>query len=224
MNKFITLLYMLFIGLSLYSQHTFFNVYKEDEIESEKYDAIYRSGGYHIIKKDSLYGFLDSLGNLKQKPIFERVDLFFKNKISVKYNSKWVSWSEEGINYDDQDLYFYNPEVYPAYDNLCINEHVKTTWFKSCSRRRMLSDWYAHIDYPKEVREKNIQGKVWVRFVINENGQVEDVELIRGIGEECDDEVLDAVNFISDWVRPGSTISGINIKTVMTEAISFSIE
>lgn len=202
----------------------YYLINQQDETLSEKYDTLYRSGGFYIIKSNGLFGFLDSIGNLKQEPIFEKVDYFFRDKISVKYNSKWISWSEAGIDYHDVDLYFHHPEIWPAYDESCIDESERVNWFDSCSRRRMLSEWNAHVHYPQEALEQNMEGKVWVQFIINQRGQVEDIELIRGIGAPCDNEVLEALSQIDNWIRPGSTSSGRYVKTIRTEYISFRIE
>ena len=42
--------------------------------------------------------------------------------------------------------------------------------------------------YPKRAVENNVEGDVYVRFNINDNGAVEDVKVEKGIGYGCDEE------------------------------------
>lgn len=49
------------------------------------------------------------------------------------------------------------------------------------------------IVYPKQARDANIEGRVLVQFIINEKGEVENPEVIRGIGGGCDEEALRVV-------------------------------
>ncbi|MGD8427239.1 MAG: M56 family metallopeptidase [Balneolaceae bacterium] len=46
------------------------------------------------------------------------------------------------------------------------------------------------INYPKEAKENNVEGRVIVQFIVNEQGGVEDPQIIRGIGSGCDKEAL----------------------------------
>lgn len=49
------------------------------------------------------------------------------------------------------------------------------------------------INYPDMARKAGIEGKVIIQFIVNEQGQVEDPRVIRGIGGGCDDEALRVV-------------------------------
>lgn len=46
------------------------------------------------------------------------------------------------------------------------------------------------IKYPEMARKANIQGRVYVQFIVNENGEVENPVILRGIGGGCDEEAL----------------------------------
>lgn len=46
------------------------------------------------------------------------------------------------------------------------------------------------IQYPELAQKANIQGRVYVQFIINEQGKVEDPVVLRGIGGGCDEEAL----------------------------------
>ena len=49
------------------------------------------------------------------------------------------------------------------------------------------------IQYPEMARRAGIEGRVYVQFIVNENGDVEAPRIIRGIGGGADEEALRAV-------------------------------
>ena len=59
-----------------------------------------------------------------------------------------------------------------------------------------------NIRYPKEAHEKNIQGRVIVRFIVNEDGQVSDAKVARSVDPLLDAEALRVVNSMPKWT-PG---------------------
>ncbi len=59
-----------------------------------------------------------------------------------------------------------------------------------------------HIKYPKEAINKNIEGKVFIKFVVSETGQVENAIIMRGIGGGCEEEALRVVEEMPVW-QPG---------------------
>lgn len=49
------------------------------------------------------------------------------------------------------------------------------------------------IEYPEEALKKGIEGRVFVQFIVNKNGNVSDAKVIRGIGGGADEEALRVV-------------------------------
>lgn len=49
------------------------------------------------------------------------------------------------------------------------------------------------VKYPAEAKKKGIEGKVFVKALVNENGSVDYVKLVKGIGHGCDDTAIKAV-------------------------------
>ncbi|MEX0721219.1 MAG: energy transducer TonB [Balneolaceae bacterium] len=49
------------------------------------------------------------------------------------------------------------------------------------------------VKYPEMARRAGIEGRVTVQFIVNENGEVENAQVVRGIGGGCDEEALKAV-------------------------------
>lgn len=64
-----------------------------------------------------------------------------------------------------------------------------------------LAGLQAGIKYPERARRAGIEGRVIVQFIVNEDGTVENLRVIRGIGGGCDEEALKAVSQAK--FRPG---------------------
>ncbi|RLD59293.1 MAG: energy transducer TonB [Bacteroidetes bacterium] len=60
----------------------------------------------------------------------------------------------------------------------------------------------SNIKYPTLARESGIQGRVFVTFVVETNGQVTDVKILRGIGGGCDEEAMRVIKNMPKW-NPG---------------------
>ena len=58
------------------------------------------------------------------------------------------------------------------------------------------------IKYPQIARETGIQGRVFVGFVIEPDGSVSNVKVLRGIGGGCDEEAMRVVKSMPKW-KPG---------------------
>ncbi|MFU8842948.1 MAG: energy transducer TonB [Bacteroidales bacterium] len=67
------------------------------------------------------------------------------------------------------------------------------------ARIKYLND---NIIYPQMARESGIQGRVFVTFVVERDGSVTDVQVLRGIGGGCDEEALRVIRNMPKWV-PG---------------------
>jgi protein TonB len=56
-----------------------------------------------------------------------------------------------------------------------------------------LGELQRKVKYPEMARRAGIEGRVTVQFIVNENGQVENPRVIRGIGGGCNEAALEAV-------------------------------
>lgn len=56
-----------------------------------------------------------------------------------------------------------------------------------------LEELQKNIKYPEDALEKGIEGRVFVQFIVNKDGNVSDAKVIRGIGGGADEEALRVV-------------------------------
>lgn len=78
-----------------------------------------------------------------------------------------------------------------------------------------------HVVYPEIAKENDIQGTVYVKFVINEKGKVTNVGLLRGVDPLLDKEAIKVIESLPDW-KPGKQ-SGKNVKVSMQVPIKFQL-
>ena len=83
-----------------------------------------------------------------------------------------------------------------------------------------LQSVYSKIKYPAEAQKAGVQGKVYLLVYINENGGVDDVKVLRGIGAGCDEAAVDAVK--STQFNPGKD-NGVAVKVKLSLAITFKL-
>ena len=60
----------------------------------------------------------------------------------------------------------------------------------------------SNVHYPKKARKKNIQGTVYISFIVEKDGKVSTVRVLRGIGGGCDEEAVRVVSSMPAW-KPG---------------------
>lgn len=73
--------------------------------------------------------------------------------------------------------------------------------------RQMIAD---NLQYPKEAADKGIEGNVFLQFNIDENGELTDLKIIRGVNPYLDREAYRVVSLSETW-KPG-TYHGKNVK------------
>jgi TonB family protein len=78
-----------------------------------------------------------------------------------------------------------------------------------------------NISYPREELEKNIQGKVYLSFVVNSDGTISEIKVERGTGSNLDQEAIRVLSIMPNWI-PGE-YGGKKIRQRMRLPINFSL-
>jgi alpha-2-macroglobulin-like protein len=77
------------------------------------------------------------------------------------------------------------------------------------------------IRYPQEALENEIQGRVFISFIVNENGSISDARVVRGTYPILDNEALKVINNMPRW-RPCRQ-NGKPVKVSMTLPVYFRL-
>ena len=78
-----------------------------------------------------------------------------------------------------------------------------------------------NVDYPVLAQENDIQGTVFIRFIVTKSGSVKDVQIIRGYHELLDEEALRVVKTLPNF-KPGSQ-RGKAVSVWYTVPITFEL-
>lgn len=98
----------------------------------------------------------------------------------------------------------------------------KRAQFFHSDERHFLSAWvYKYLKYPQEAIDEGIQGKVTVTFVVEKNGKVSNVAIVKGVDPLLDEEVLRVVSASPDWIA--AKIKGKAVRTRITLPVEFRL-
>jgi len=80
----------------------------------------------------------------------------------------------------------------------------------------------SHITYPKEAIEKRIEGNVMVEFIVEKDGAISNIKVIKSVSAELDQEAIRVVKMMPNW-KPGKH-NGELVRCFYTIPIKFSLE
>ncbi|WP_316828055.1 TonB family protein [Pedobacter miscanthi] len=78
-----------------------------------------------------------------------------------------------------------------------------------------------NLRYPSRAQEENATGKVFISFVVEKDGSITDVSVIKGIGFGCDEEAMKVIKKSPLW-KPGKN-KGVPVRVRYNMAINFQI-
>ena len=108
-----------------------------------------------------------------------------------------------------------NPEVSTIYIEEELPEYPGGS-------REMIKFIQTNVHYPDSARDQEIQGKVYVTFVVDTTGNVIDVSIIRGVHPLLDKEALRVVKAMPKW-KP-ATQKGKPVKVKQNLPINFKLD
>ena len=80
----------------------------------------------------------------------------------------------------------------------------------------------SNLVYPKAARENGIQGKVFIEFIVEKNGQIDSIRVIRSVSPELDAEAVRVISMMPKW-KPGKQ-KGENVRARFRLPINFQLE
>jgi len=225
MKKIIVSLF-LFSVFGSFSQTKIFIDVQGKELKSEK-NAV----SYKIISPDSLLAvdaFCERIYDLSGKLISE--SHYTKNKYGKMLNGKSKVWYDNGqlkseidyqySNYNGQVITYWKNGQVKRKDIYLENEFYKGVCYDSTGNtvkhypfevmpqfpdgeQALLRYISSNVRYPVEAMKNGNQGKVVVKFTVNTDGSISDIEVIRSIDPLLDAEACRVVRSMPDW-KPGT--------------------
>ena len=78
-----------------------------------------------------------------------------------------------------------------------------------------------NLQYPAEALEKNIQGTVYISFIVEPDGAISNISIKRDIGYGCGAEAMRVVKSMPKW-KPGKQ-KGKTVRTQLMLPVSFKL-
>lgn len=85
-----------------------------------------------------------------------------------------------------------------------------------------LNQFSSAVNYPSEALKKRVEGRVDVQFVVNKDGSLSDVTVVKGIGAGCDEEVIKAIRNAASF-KPGQQ-NGKPVRVRMILPVTFKLD
>jgi protein TonB len=109
---------------------------------------------------------------------------------------------------EENEQIFISVEEMPTFDGEGINA------FRNYIQRNLI--------YPEIARENGIEGTIYTRFIVNKNGQVEEISILRGVDPALDEAVVQAIKNSPKW-QPGRQ-RGKAVNVSFTMPVIFSLD
>lgn len=113
----------------------------------------------------------------------------------------------------------------PSYDDVVsyYDCDQRPTFLNSADPAQFLEKWvYQYLKYPEEALRNGVQGRVTVEFIVDKDGKVTDVRVVKGVSDELDAEAVKVVSASPKW-KPGR-VNGNKVRTMVSIPVEFRLE
>ena len=139
-----------------------------------------------------IYSFVLALANQSEAPLFRQIPTREKN-----------TTRDDIVSYNECD----QPPMF----------------LNSTDPAKFLKEWvYQYLKYPEAAMRNGVQGRVMVDFIIEKDGSVTDVKVLKGVSDELDAEAVKVVAASPKW-KPGR-VNGNKVRTSMSIPVEFRLE
>lgn len=155
---------------------------------------------YNYVKnvKEGPFIKYDSLGNVDNEGVYKADTIFYQTKTKVKST---------------------DTELMPRFPASCPGKSIAE--LDECAKYAMLEYIYKKLRYPVQARVYGVQGQAIVQFVVDVDGNIIDINVIRGVCKSIKDEVIRLVKSFPKF-HPGIQ-NGKPVKVLYTLPIKFKL-
>uniref|UniRef100_UPI0032180B27 energy transducer TonB n=1 Tax=uncultured Draconibacterium sp. TaxID=1573823 RepID=UPI0032180B27 len=191
------------------------------EWKTQKVEEVKYFGSNDFVNED--YIFIPSTPAEKEelpKPMVkvQRFDIV-DNTSMVDENIEVVSSEPEDFIDIDFTNQIFQPLEEDKPDEVFVSAEVMPEF--PGGKRALINYLSRNVKYPVIAQENGIEGKVYVSFVVDENGNIYNVSLLRGVDPSLNNEALRVVKGMPDW-KPGRQ-AGKAVKVRYSVPIYFNL-
>jgi periplasmic protein TonB len=88
----------------------------------------------------------------------------------------------------------------------------------------MLNFLVRNLKYPASAVDNGIQGKVFLRFVVEKDGSLTNIEVIRSLEKDCDNEAIRVVKLMPKWIPADHHGKKVRVRFVLPITFKLSEE
>lgn len=211
--------------------HYFFN----NKSNNNEWDIVFKpantegKGGGNIVIPISKLGLSFSYNITANGSIYIKID-------NVKMKEEKITWQTNPDGVILEDLFFqlqsdslkydelvnWNPNEESVYNE--VNEIDKVDEKPSFpgGESAMQSYLNSNVNYPVVAQENGVQGRVIVESIIEKDGSMSDVKVIRSVDPSLDREALRVVKAMPKWTP--AKLKGIPVRTKCTTPVVFRLQ
>lgn len=99
----------------------------------------------------------------------------------------------------------------------------RPTFLNSADPAQFLQKWvYQYLKYPDSAVRNGIQGRVTVEFIVEKDGKVTNVRVVKGVSDELDAEAIKVVSASPKW--KAGKVNGNKVRTSISIPVEFKLE
>ena len=98
-----------------------------------------------------------------------------------------ISYAQEAVEKGDGIPVSF-VETLPAWKGCPSGTEVAPEHVRTCTEQAIANFVVSNLMYPKKARRKGIEGRVIVKFIVEKDGEVSDVKVVKGAHPMLDDE------------------------------------
>ncbi|MFD2582864.1 TonB family protein [Pedobacter vanadiisoli] len=150
---------------------------------------------------------------------------------SEEFKNKLLPKSGEYVNLNQINVISYLPKTTETETNSLKSENIDKVYdFVSIEKQPEfpggIAKFYKYIGgsikYPKLAQENNVQGKVFLSFVVEKDGSLSDIQITRGLGSGTDEEAIRVLKESPKW-NPGIQ-NGLAVRVKYNINVNFMLK
>ncbi|MCU0443553.1 MAG: energy transducer TonB [Microscillaceae bacterium] len=109
-------------------------------------------------------------------------------------------------------------KVQPSVEDKTVYKMTEVPPKPSCGIMAYLEYTEENIDRPIEAKKQGVKGNVFVQFIVEKDGKISNIKVIKGLGSGCDEAVVQCLQKAPKWI-PGMQ-NGKTVRVQKTLAIA----
>jgi TonB family protein len=146
-----------------------------------------------LARKQKAYGYLDLQGKVAIPFEYSQAANFRKGKAKVELQGASFEIDETGKRQASipQRRDDYSGEIYMIVEQQAMPKGGMRQFYK------YIAD---NLKYPPQAKRMGVEGRVYAQFIVEKDGYITDIKILKGIGSGCDEEAVRLLKNAAPWI------------------------